>query len=341
MTHPRLAVSALFAVLAATACGGEPPPDRAAATAAVTGALVPVRDSAVTEVFAAAGIAEPIQRAMVSTRLTARVLEVTAREGDRVSAGQVLARVDASDLDAKREQASAALAAAEASLREAQLHATRMRALFADSAAPRAQLDQAEARLAQAEAGVRQARAAGAEVQAHEDYATLRAPFHGLVVQRMVDPGSFAAPGQPLLVIEDDSKLRISVTAGPHAARSVRRGAALQGTVNGEPVEAVVEGVAPAPSGHVMTVNAIVANPGGVRPAGSAATLSLPLGTRPALLVPMAAVVREGDLTGVYRRRGGEPALTWVRLGPAAGDLIEVVAGLAAGDTVVVRAGAS
>ncbi len=336
----RRSIAGLVSVLAlAGAACGTTPESHEARGLDVTGTPLVLRDTVVPLVLDASGTAEPIQRAEVATKLPARVLEVRVREGDRVTAGQVLVRVDGRDVAARREQVNANLAGATAAHTEALAGATRIRALYADSAAPRATLDAAEAGLARAEAAVRAARAAGAEVDAMGDYATLRAPFAGVVTRRMADPGSFAGPGMPLVVVEDPSRLRLSVTAAPEAVAAVRAGMRLAGTVAGQPVEAVVEGLAPAPGGHLVTVNALVANRGGAAFPGSAATLALPQGERRAILLPDAALVREGDLTGVYLRKGGVTDLRWVRLGRRAGGHAEVVAGLAPGDTVIVASG--
>lgn len=324
--------------LAAAGCGGTEEQAPAAA-APVSGAAVAVVDTTVPDVFEATGVAEPIQRAMVGTKLMARVTEVLVKEGDRVAAGQVLVRVDARDITAKDAQVQAGIAAAEAMRQEALAQATRIRALYADSAAPKAQLDAVEAGLARAEAAVRQARAAGDELQAVGDYATLRAPFAGVVTQRMVDVGAFAAPGQPLVVVEDQSSLRIAVTAAPDAVRGVRRGQAIEGTVAGRAVTATVEGVAPAPGGHMVAVNAVVANRDEAAFAGSAATLALPIGMRQAILVPVAALVREGDLTGVRVKTAAGADLRWVRAGRERAGRVEVLSGLSAGDQVIVPQG--
>lgn len=338
MMTTRMTFGGLFGVVALAACGEAPrelAPD--AATAPPAGTPYVVADTQLTTTFEAAGVAEPMQRAVLATNLMVRVTSITVHEGDRVASGQVLARLDARELEAKGERVAAGLAAAEASWRDAQLSANRMRALFADSAAPKAQLDQAEAALARAEAGVREARAAGTELDAVSDYATLRAPFAGVVTQRLIEPGALAAPGQPMLVVEEQSRLRITVTAAPDAVRGVRPGQGLQGMVAGSPVTAVVEGLVPAHGGHLVTINAIMPNPDGVVFPGSAATLSLPQGARLGRLVPAEAIVREGDLTGLRIKQAGGWELRWVRLGAAdhAGR-VEILSGLEAGDTVLV-----
>jgi RND family efflux transporter MFP subunit len=316
----------------ADADGAAAPPRRAAPAFAV-------RDTLIETVIEAAGTAEPIEQATLSTRLMGQVTDVPVREGDRVAAGAVLVRIDARDLDARRGQVAAQLAQAEAAQHEAQLMAQRMRALFADSAAPKAQLDAAEAGLARAVAAVDQARAGAAEVEAMGAYAEPRAPFAGTVTQRFVDVGAFAAPGAPLVTVQNGSRLRITAAASPETVRGLRRGDHLDATIEGVPARTVVEGVVPSPAGQTYTVNAVLENPDGRFLPHSAATLLLPVGRHGGVVVPAAAVTRDGDLTSVRLVIPTGVEVRWVRLGRSVGDGIEVLAGLAAGDSVLVNAG--
>ena len=229
-----LKVTALVSTaLALAACGGtnEHRVVREAAAATPTGTPYVVRDTTVTATQEATAIAEPFAQATVSTKLMGTVIAVLVKEGDRVAAGQPLVRIDARDLDAKRQQVQAGIASAEAMHHEAELMAARMRALYADSAAPKAQLDAAEAGLARARAGVSAARAGEAEIDAMSGYAVVRAPFAGMVTQRFVDRGAFAAPGAPLVTVQDNSSLRIAATVAPEVAAAVKRGATVMATV--------------------------------------------------------------------------------------------------------------
>lgn len=339
MMNPRTASIAgvLTLLLSVAACGaGEP--ERELEAPRLAGTPVAVTDTILPDLLPASGLAEPILQATLSTRLMARVTEVLVQEGDRVSPGQVLVRLDASDLDAKQAQVAAGVDAARAVRDEAQLYADRIRKLYVDSAAPRIQLDAAETGLARAEAGWQGAVAAGSELEAAQAYAAVRAPFAGVVTKRFVDPGAFAAPGAPLVTVEDHRAIRISVTLAADLPRPAR-GARLSATVAGVTVEAAIEGVVPAPGGHLVTVNALVNNPTGELRPGAAATLAIPLGDRRLVVVPWAAVVREGDLTGVRVRTASGDELRWIRLGRRYHTMVEVLAGVAPGDTVLVPEG--
>lgn len=302
------------------------------------GTAVAVTDTTIVDAFEASGTADPIRAATLSTKLMGSVTAVPAFEGDRVAAGQVLVRIDARDLDAKRAQVEAGLAEASAVYSDATVQAGRIRALYADSAATKAQLDQAETGLARATAAVAGARAMAAELAATASYAEVRAPFPGVVTRRFVDPGSFAAPGAPLVTVEDAGTLRVTVSAAPDAVRGLKAGTAVTAIIGEVTANAKVEGVVPS-GPNLYTVNALVPNAKGEFLSGSSATLALPRGTRKAIMVPSGAVVRQGDLTGVRALSDGQPTLRWVKLGRTADGMTEVLSGLAAGDTVVVAGG--
>lgn len=328
-------VGVLPAILLAVACGGDEVP-AAVAAAPYAGATIAVVDTMLVTNYEAAGTAQPRSDATLSTKLMGAVTAVLVTEGARVAAGAPLVRLDAADLDAKARQAVAGVAAADAAHREAAAQAARIRALYADSAAPRAQLDAVEAGLARAAAGLEAARAGEVELGAVRAYGVLRAPFAGVVTHRFVDVGDFAAPGAPLVTVQDVSSLRISAAVPAAMAARVRAGIRLRARIEGVDVVALVEGVVPA-AATMYTINAIVANGDAKLPSGGAAVLEVPAGAAErTLLVPQAAIVREGDLTGVRVVTAGHAELRWVRLGDTRDGRVVVLSGLKAGEQVAI-----
>ena len=327
-------VASAFLILAA-ACSS-PEPEAGESPRRVAGTAYTVKDTTVRALFEASGTAMPLRQATLSTKLMGTVLEVRAREGDRIVAGQTLVRIDARDLAAKHSQVAASIAEAEAVRRDAATQAGRIRALYADSAATRAQLDAVETGLIRADAGVRAARASSAELSAVSAYANVRAPFTGIVTKRFVDPGAFAAPGAPLMTVQDGDQLRIVANATPDVASGLSRGNRIDALVENRPVTAVIEGIVPSAAGNLYTINALVSNAGGSFLSGSTATLLIELGSRNALVIPSGAVVREGELTGVTIRSADGDNLRWIRLGRTTGNVVEVTSGLRAGDVVIV-----
>lgn len=338
MNIRALALASAFSSAAALVACGSPEPKAEAKVPHPASDATPVAvlDSVISATQDADGVAAPFQQAMISTKLMGTVTEVMVREGDMVSAGQALARIDARDVDAKGAQVAASVAAAEAAQANAAVQLKRIRALYADSAAPKAMLDAAEMGFAQADAGVRAAKGAAAEVASVKDYAVVKAPFAGMVTKRFVDAGAFAAPGAPIVQVQDVSRLRVTVSAPPEAARLAKRGATLDAMIDGTAAQGTVEGIVPSMAGGVYTINAVVANAGNTLVSGGAATLLIPSGTRHAMLVPASAIEKNGDLTGVRVRKAGIDDLRWVRIGRTVGRYIEVLSGLSAGEEVLV-----
>lgn len=318
------------------ACSTATPERGPAELPRTAGSTFIVRDTMINAHFDASGTAAPVRQATLSTKLMGTVVSVAVREGDAVAEGQPLVRIDARDLAAKEGQVAASIAEAEAMHREATAHAGRIRALYEDSAATKSQLDAAETGLARTAAGERSARAAAAELGAVSAYSIMRAPFAGVITRRFVDPGAFAAPGSPLISIQDGRQLRITANTTPDVARSVRRGQHIGALIEGRAVDAIVEGVVPSAAGNLYTINALVANVGAALLPGSTATLRLPLDARTGIAVPTIALVREGDLTGVTLRTPAGDRIRWVRIGAALGRMTEVRAGLRVGDVIIV-----
>lgn len=349
--RPLLITVLTFGVLTLSACGAAAndgsntastnanpgTPERAA------GQVITVQDTMITATTDVAGVADAMRQATLSTKWMGTVTDVMVHEGDNVRDGQTLVRIDARELTAKSSQIAASIADADAMYADAATNAARFKALYADSAATRAQYDAAVTGLARADAARIAARAAKTEMEAMSSYATIQAPFAGVVTMRYVDPGAFAAPGAPLITVQDVSTLRLTVSADANAVRGMRRGQTVNADINGESVTATIEGIVPGQAGNLFTVNATVRNrsvgSGQYRyRAGSAATLHLPMGTRNALMVPSGAIITDGDLTGVVVRTPARDERRWVRLGTATPTYVEVISGLTAGEQIVVPA---
>jgi hypothetical protein len=139
--------------------------------------------------------------------------------------------------------------------------------------------------------------------------------------------------------VDDVSRLRVEVTAAPDQVRELKRDAEVDLRIEGLPVRGTVEGVVPGQGGNMAKVNVIVANRDHRILAGSAATVLLPQGMASVLVVPGAALVREGDLVGVAVVVADRAERRWVRVGRTIpGGLVEVLSGLSVGDMVLVRA---
>jgi multidrug efflux pump subunit AcrA (membrane-fusion protein) len=347
------------------ACGVSPghKPDERAAAPAVT-AAVEMTDLASS--IEAGGVVRARVTALVASRVMAPILDVHVRAGDRVHRGGVLVTLDARDLRANNAKAQAeTLSAAESILAaEADLHATesaarlarvtheRIATLQAKQSATNEELDRAvaalaaaeahhaaaQARLAAATAGRDAAKAAADAAAVAATYATVTAPFDGIVTERSAEAGSMAAPGSPLLTLEDPTTYRLEVRLDETRAAQVTPGrdASIQLDDREESITGrVVEIARVDPMSHTFLVKLDL--PAGTKVRSGQfgrATFAGP--PRRALTIPASALVRRGQLAFVFVLGSDERAhLQPVSIGALATGRVEVLAGVRPSDRVV------
>lgn len=296
---------------------------------AETGAVPPSLTIEAREVdlsYPAEAVVEAVRQATVAAQVSGRVVEVRAEAGQKVARGQPLMRLDA------REAAENA-ASAQAQLIQAKANLERTQNLFAKKFISGAALDKAEADY---KAAAAQAGATGAGLS----HATIAAPIAGIVAQRHAELGELAAPGRPLVTVFDPKGLRVIASIPQYKLPEVQKTlkARLEFPENGRWLDAVRVEVLPTADAKSHTVTARLYLPedlDGVVP-GMAVRAHFVTGRAKKLTVPPQAVIRRGEVTGVYALDAqNQPRLRQVRLGePAANGEIEVLAGLAAGDRV-------
>ncbi|HTM27336.1 MAG TPA: efflux RND transporter periplasmic adaptor subunit [Vicinamibacterales bacterium] len=361
----------LIAVTALTlgACGAPAPPKTAGASA-VPVLLERAAMDDVAETIESGGVVRARLTATVASRVMAPVTAVHVNTGDRVRRGAALVTLDARDLAANVTHADALLAgatesgraaegdirAAEAAVRLARAGHDRVKTLHDKRSATAQELDEAigglsgaEARLASAQA---RALAAGAAREAAEaarraaqvaaTYAVLTAPFDGWIAERLVDPGSMAAPGAPLLIVEDPSALRLEVQLDEIRASyvAVRQNVEvrLDRTAGGVWMPARVAEVGRIdPASHNFLVKVELSPSPSVR-SGAFGRVRFAGPRRRAVTVPDASLIRRGQLTFVFAvGPDGLARLRPVLIAATAHGRTEVLAGVSEGDALVVN----
>lgn len=324
--------------------GGKVPPGavKAPSAAAPAGRAVAVERAEVEELLEWPGTVRSRTEARPASKLLARVLEVKVRAGDPVKAGDVLAVLDDRDVRARADQARSALAAAEAQAAQAGAEYARVKGLFEKQAATQRDLEAAEARAKSAEAQTAQARNAVREAEVMLGEAVVRAPFDGVVAEKLVDPGDTASPGRPLFSIHDPANVRLEAQVPESCAAKASVGMDVRTRIDaaGDEVAAKVEEISPVadPQSRTFLIKAALPPGKGLRP-GTFGRFLQPCGRRTALLVPAAAVSRSGQLEMVKVLEDGEARVRHVKTGKAHGDRVEILSGLREGEKVLVEGG--
>jgi len=287
-----------------------------------------------------AGI-EPWRRAAPGTVLMGRVVALGAREGDRVAAGAELARIDSRDVAAKVAQARAGVEAARAQEANARRMRERMERLYPKQAASQSDLDNAVAAHEGAKAALDAAEEGVHAAEAMLEYGAVRAPFAGVVAERHVELGDMAAPGMPLFVIEDLSKVKVVAEAAESLAAGLAVGDAVEVTALGETRTGTVHEILPTtdPRSRTVEIRVLLDNPDRRLRSGGFARIALPGPPETTIAVDVAAIVRRGPLTGVFVVDESNTArLRWIDTGRERDGQVEVLAGLDPGDRYVTGA---
>ncbi len=285
-----------------------------------------IQPRTVDSIVSAAGTLNSRNISVISSKVMGRV-EVTVNEGDHVSQGSLLVKIDSGEIRAQAYQAQAAY-------NNAKLHHDRIKSLFDEDAATKMEMDQAMLGFESATAGLNAARAM-------ESYTTITAPISGQIMEKHINPGEMAMPGQPLLKIEDNRNLRLEVTLQEQDILSIRPGQAVAVLIDALPGRELRGKVAQiVPAADIRTHSFIVKidipeNRNLITGMYGRALFSI--GRREAIMVPRSAVIEMAGLTGVYRiSPDGSAVFQMVQLGDDQGSDVEAITGLKAGDRVIV-----
>ncbi len=340
MADPRTATTAV-SVLLALACASwaiyatkhDAPVDTFAVGATRAPAAIPVLTAPVErrqiEIgLQAIGTANANESVEISSKTTNIVTAIRFNDGQTVEAGQVLVELD-------RETVAADLAAATAAFEESRSQWNRSRELVATQALSRAQHEQLEATMK-----ANQARVDAAQARLSDTY--IRAPFAGRVGLRRVSLGALISPGTAITTLDDTRTMKVDFAVPEtqvgalapgqkvRAVTSAYAGRQFDGTVAS--VDSRVD-----PATRSVIVRATVPNRDGALKPGMFLTVDLSQDQRPALVVPEQALVPEQARQFVYVVEGDVVAKREVTLGRRAPGFVEIAAGVAEGERVVIE----
>ncbi len=301
------------------------------------GRVVPVRLVRVPLSETAVGTIRAVHETSIGSKLLARVVEVNLKAGQKVRRGEVLVRLDDSDLQAKLKQAQAALSAAEAARAQADADATRYTKLFKANAVSQQEYERSTTALKSSEAELRRARETINEVQATLDFATVRSPMDGIVIDKKVDVGDMASPGQTLATLLNPDQMQLVASVRESLAHRLHVGQTIDVQIEdihkqctGTISEIVPEAQA---ASRAFQVKVTGPCPEGVY-SGMFGRLLIPLDEQQVLVVPREAIRNVGQLELVEVVEGGRASRRAIRTGRTIEGNVEVLSGLRAGELV-------
>jgi RND family efflux transporter MFP subunit len=279
----------------------------------------------------------------IVAEVQARLLKVLRDEGARVSAGETLALLDATDYKLSYERAKAALAVAEANRTHAVAERDRADNLLQTGGITDKDHLSAQVALQVAEASLAQVKAETAISAQQLARTEIKAPFGGRVAKRLADPGAMLANGTPIFTFVDDALLEFRASVPSADYGKVRLGSEVDvqvDTLGGRSVKGKLARVTPLVDERTRSFEVTVQVPGSDDLVGGLfARAAVRVGhVADALVVPPAALQRDGSTPSeaqVFVVAEGKAERKTVHLGVETPDAIQVTKGLSAGDQVV------
>ena len=288
------------------------------------------------------GSLTPFTEATVKAKVAGELVAVPVREGESVKQGQLLARIDLTEVQAKVAAREADVQAARAQLVWAEKNRAQQKALLEKSFISQSAFDNIQSNHDVAAAKLRAVEADLVVAKKSLGDAVLVAPFAGIVSQRHAQPGERVALDAKVVSIVDLSRLQLEATVPPAAIGQVRVGQPMEFRVEGFGERAFagrIERINPAASAgsRSISVYAVIDNSDGLLRGGMFAQGALTLARLDsALAVPVTAVREEIGQPFVYAIENGLVKRKNVKLGvPDSSGRVQVLEGLAAGDRIV------
>jgi RND family efflux transporter MFP subunit len=306
--------------------------------------------------YEAAGTVAAGTTSDLAAKVMGTVERIVVREGDQVKKGDLLLTLDDREARARLAEAEHAFTAAESARAGARAAAdlaaatlTRYDALKREESVSAQEFDEVAARNREAQAARDQADAMAVtaasrveQARVAVDYTRIVAPHAGVITGKLVDVGDLATPGLPLLVLETARGYRLDVALPEEYLDRVRLRQTVEVTIpalNLSGLQGTVTTIVPAADPKTRSFLIKVSLPPGTGvKSGMYTRIAVPLGEGNQMLIPLSAVVRRGQLTGLYVVDGEATAhFRLIRLGRSFQDQVEVLSGISDGERYVVE----
>lgn len=293
------------------------------------------------------GKLEADKQSNLSTRIMGQVERVLVTPGQRVSAGDLLIQIRNQDILAKKAQLEANKVEASSALASAEKDLARFEALYKQKSASDKEIEDMRTRYEMSKARMEAVKQMEKEVDESLRYASIRAPYTGVITGKFVQEGDMANPGIPLLSIENPSQWKVIVRIPESDIARLKLNDPVKIEFSAAPgliVTGTIAEINPSSNNTGAQFEAKIAlntssNQTNSLYSGLYATVIYENGTQQVMLVPQSALVKRGQLEGLYTLSQSNTALLrWVRTGKAYGDSIEVLSGLTDGEKYILSA---
>lgn len=295
-------------------------------------------------VYSFSGKLEAEKQSNLSTRMMGQVSRIYVKPGQKVNQGDLLLQIRNQDILAKKAQVEANKVEVTTAFESAEKDLKRFEALYSSNSASDKEMDDIRSQYQMAKARLEAVNQMDKEIDESMRYASIRAPYGGVITGKFVQEGDMANPGMPLLSIESPSQWKV-IARIPEADISrlkLNESVKVQfKALGGKEMNGVIAEINPssANTGNQFEAKVILSEEPEQKAnlySGMYATVFYEKGSQPLVLVPKTALVNKGQLVGLYAvGQTGNALLRWVKTGKTYGDSIEILSGLSDGETYI------
>jgi RND family efflux transporter MFP subunit len=349
----KLYITGLIFILALAGCGSSKneAPVKKNVVSGIT--LMKIDPKIVDDYYETSGTVRAKIVSVVASRVMGAVTSMKVKEGDKVTAGDILMTIDNRDVvqrvvaaEAAFNEAQSAQQAAGEQRSLAEVTYRRFTNLHNEKVISRQEFDQIEmqkkvsdAEFSRMSQSVERARANLEEARVYHGFTQVRAPISGIVTEKKIEAGSLAAPGMPLYTVEDTSQFKIEAAIDEGLIKKVSPGmpAYVLFDKTGEKMNGRIVKVVPSidPASRTFLIE-IAIQDRSLR-TGLYGKVLIPQGKKESLLIPVGAIVERGQLTGIFVVDGkGVITYRLIKAGRTSDGLAEVLSGLSKGESIIV-----
>lgn len=284
------------------------------------------------------------QFATLSTRISGNISSIKVKAGQQVKKGQVLITISNRDLLSQKAQLKSAQAEAQASFDNVSKDLKRFETLFNQSSASQKELDDIRTQFEMSKARLESAMNKESEIDEALSYSYIKAPFNGFITKKFVNQGELAAPGMPLLGIENQAGFKVLVKVPEAEISSLKIGDPVSVSVKSAGIKNLQASISEINPSSLHSINQyelkieLKLSKEELKNihSGMFANVIIKREAIECITIPKDALIHKGQLIGIYTVTSNQKAmLRWVRTGKSNGDRIEILSGLTAGEQYI------
>lgn len=303
-----------------------------------------VKGKAQKNILEFAGVVEGSHKVKMSTKLMGNVTYFPLEAGAAIKKGQVLAKIQSRDIEAKKQQVMANLSATEAAHLNMEKNYNRIKSLYERGSATEKEFDDVTLGYKMTSSQLKAAKEMKKEIEDVLSYSVLRAPFDGFIVNKFVQTGDIAAPGYPLLIVESFKNFNVVANVSSDNVNKLAKGNKVEvvvDAVNETKIAGEILEVNPGahPASRQYSIKVKLDTPDELKAkikSGMYARVLVPEKSNTKIMINKNLLVKRGQLAGVYTvNQNNEAVLRWLRLGKEINNEVEVLSGLKAGEKII------